>query len=105
MIHRVTGSADGPPRAGRVEVMAPVKRRRRGSTQEKARLGDERCRPGISVSLVGGRPDTGADPLFNRGRLAAQGAFTVAGAGEAVVPAYQDGAAQRPAHIDKAAIE
>jgi transposase-like protein len=48
---------------------------------------EERQEPGASVSLVARRHGVNPNQLFTWRRLAAQGAFTAAAAGEEVVPA------------------
>lgn len=71
----------------KVEVITSVQRRRRWGAAEKMRMVEESLEPGASVSLVARRHGVNPNPLFTWRRLAAQGAFTAAAAGEEVVPA------------------
>lgn len=71
----------------KVEVITSVQRRRRWSAAEKMRMVEESQGPGASVSLVARRHGVNPNQLFTWRRLAADGAFTAASAGEAVVPA------------------
>src|SRR3954454_20771458 len=60
----MTGFYEGPPRAERVEVITPVQRRRRWSTEEKVRIVEETYLPGNSVSLVARRHGIAGNQLF-----------------------------------------
>lgn len=71
----------------KVEVITSVQRRRRWSAAEKMRMVEESLEPCASVSLVARRHGVNPNQLFTWRRLAADGAFTAAAAGEAVVPA------------------
>lgn len=71
----------------KVEVITSVQRRRRWSAAEKMRMVEESQQPGASVSLVARRHGVNPNQLFTWRRLAADGAFTAAAAGEEVVPA------------------
>ncbi len=59
------------------------------------RLFEVTCLPGQSVSLVARRHGLNANQLFTWRRLMERGAFTAAGAGEEVVPAFEFRAAQQ----------
>src|SRR3954447_22907890 len=79
----MTGNID------RVEVITSVQRRRRWSAEEKARIVQQTYAPGMSVLLVGAAARGRGNQVFIRPRLYAQGALSVIGAGEEVVPASE----------------
>src|SRR5215472_6344158 len=70
----------------RLEVIAPVRQRRRWSTEEKAQIVQETYAPGMSVSLVARQHGIALNQLFGWRRLhAAAGALSAVGAREEVV--------------------
>jgi transposase len=71
----------------RVEVITSVQRRRRWSAEDKARIVQETCAPGMSVSLVARQHGIAPNQLFSWRRLYAEGALSAVGAGEEVIPA------------------
>jgi transposase len=73
----------------RVEVITPIKRRRRWSAEEKTRIVQETHAPGMSVSLVALQHGIAPNQLFSWRRLYAEGALSAVGAGEEVVPASE----------------
>ena len=79
----MTGSID------RVEVITSVQRRRRWSAEEKARIVLETYAPGMLVLLVRAGSTGSREPVFTWPRLYAEGALSVIGAGEEVVPASE----------------
>jgi len=66
----------------RIEVITSVQRRRRWSASEKLRMVDEAFALGMTVRLVARKHGVAPSQLFTWWRLVAQGALTVAGAGE-----------------------
>ena len=79
----MTGNID------RVEVITSVQRRRRWSTEEKARIVQETYVPGLSVSLVARQHGVAPNQVFTWRRLYAEGALSAIGAGEEVVPSSE----------------
>jgi transposase len=79
----MTGNID------RIEVITSVQRRRRWSAEEKARIVQETYAPGMSVSLVARQHGVAPNQVFTWRRLYAEGALSVIGAGEEVVPASE----------------
>src|SRR5262249_38697749 len=71
----------------RVEVITSVKRRRRWSAEEKARMVQETYAPGMTVSLVARQHGIAPNQLFSWRRLYAEGALSAVSAGEELVPA------------------
>ena len=84
-----------PNDPARIEIIIGRERRRRWSAAEKMRMVEETSQPGATVSLVARRHGVGPNQLFTWRRLAAQGALTVAAAGEAVIPASEHRALQQ----------
>lgn len=80
---------NNPGRYDRVEVISGVQRLRRWTPQEKTRIVEETCLPGMSVSLPARRHGMAANRLFTWRRLMAQGALTTATADGDVVPASE----------------
>ena len=66
----MTGSID------RIEVITSVQRRRRWSTEEKARIVLETYAPGMSVSLVARQRGIAPNQVFTWRRLYAEGALS-----------------------------
>lgn len=79
----------------KVEVITSVQRRRRWSAAEKVRMVEETYAPGASVSSVARQHGVNPNQLFSWRRLAAEGAYTAAAAGEEVVPASEHRALQQ----------
>jgi transposase len=79
----VTGNID------RIEVITSVQRRRRWPAEEKARVVQETCAPGMSVSLVARQHGIGPNQVFTWRRLYAEGPLSAVGAEEEVVPASE----------------
>jgi transposase len=71
----------------RLEVITPVQRRRRWSTEEKARIVQETYASGMSVSLVARQHGIAPNQLFSWRRLHAEGSLSAMAASEEVVPA------------------
>jgi transposase len=82
----------------KVEVITSVQRRRRWSAAEKMRMVEATYAPGASVSSVARQHGVNPNQLFSWRRLAAEGAYTAAAAGEEVVPASEHRALQRQIH-------
>jgi transposase InsO family protein/transposase-like protein len=79
----------------KVEVITSVQRRRRWSAAEKVRMVEETYAPGASVSSVARQHGVNPNQIFSWRRLAAEGAYTAAAAGEEVVPASEHRALQQ----------
>lgn len=79
----------------KVEVITSIQRRRRWSAAEKVRMVEETYAPGASVSSVARQHGVNPNQLFSWRRLAAEGAYTAAAAGEEVVPASEYRALQQ----------
>ena len=77
-----------------VEVITSVQHRRRWTAAEKVRMVEETYAPGASVSSVARQQGVNPNQLFSWRRLAAEGAYTAAAAGEEVVPASEHRALQ-----------
>ena len=77
-----------------VEVIG-AERRRRWTAAEKLAIVRETHEPGASVSLVARRHGVNANQLFAWRKLEREGALTVVGAGDVVVPAGELEAARR----------
>jgi transposase len=73
----------------KVEVITSVQRRRRWSAAEKVRMVEETYAPDAPVSSVARQHGVNPNQLFSWRRLAAEGAYTAAAAGEEVVPASE----------------
>jgi transposase len=70
-----------------IDILSGPERRRRWTAAEKVAIVNETYEPGVTVSLVARRHGIAPNQLFHWRKLAAQGALTAAGRGEAVVPA------------------
>src|SRR2546430_14628123 len=84
-------------RTDRVEIITSVQRRRRWTAAEKVRMVEETFEPGMTESLVARRHGVAPNQLFTWRRLVGEGALTVAGSGEHVVPASDYRAVQSQA--------
>jgi transposase len=78
-----------PGSIDRVEVITSVPRRRRWSAEEKTRIVEETCAPGMPVSLVARQHGVVPNQVFKGRQLYAQGALSAVGAGEEGVSASE----------------
>ncbi len=77
-----------------IDVLGPEKRRRR-TTQEKIAIVQQRCEPGMTVSLVARQHGVAASQLFLWRKQYQEGSLTAVAAGEQVVPASELAAAMK----------